>query len=206
MRKNKNQPRQLLNCLCLLLMPTMIAFSARANPGDVRFLTQLGVGEAVSHSAGTNKEVRSEKPGAIAFAVDQNLYGAFYLFAEHLRSFGATGSSIGLTGIGFKYFPWLTPTQNRLINPNFTTTQISSRGYLPFVGLGTGFAQASIMGDGVNTADNLAVTGYLSMKAGCEYAIGDKWGLTTEWNFATSVVGSGSIQAVNLIFGAYVSF
>jgi len=186
--------------ICLIVIPT------RANPGKVRFLTQLGVGEAVSHSAGSKKEVRSEKPGAVAFAVDQNLYGAFYLFAEHIRSLGTTGSSIGLTGIGFKYYPWLNPSQSRTINPVFGTTQISSKGYFPFIGLGTGFAQASIMGNGIDTFDNIAVTGYLSLKAGCEWAIGDQWGITSEWNFGTSVAGSGAVQAVNLVFGTYIGF
>jgi hypothetical protein len=180
--------------------------SSEVSARDVRLLTQAGLGQAVSRSAGANTQIDSVTPGALAFAIDASLYGRFYIFAEHLRSLGKTGSSIGVTGIGFKYYPWLNPVQNHLIKSAYDKTQISTRGYLPFFGVGTGFAQASIMGNETDTQDNLAVTTYLSLKAGCEYSLSEQFGLNAEWNFVTSMAGSGSIQAVNLILGPYYMF
>lgn len=60
----------------LFLILLILSFS-KAEARDIRFLMMLGLGEAVSTSAGTTKETRSEKPGAMAFAIDQNFNGPF---------------------------------------------------------------------------------------------------------------------------------
>jgi len=34
----------------------------------------------------------------------------------------------------------------------------------------------------------------------------NSWGFVTEWNYGTAIVGSGSIEAVNLLLGGYLTF
>lgn len=123
-----------------------------------------------------------------------------------MRSLGSTGSSIGSTGVGLKYYPWLSSSYERSVSLTSNGAKISNHGLSPYIGGGLGFAQASILGNGSTTFDVLAVTGYFSIKTGIEYSINEDWGLIGEWNYASSLAGAGKVQVLNLLFGTYYMF
>lgn len=169
-----------------------------------RFIALGGLGEAKSTSAGTTGATRLESPGGISFALDQQYQGAYYIFAEHMRSLGSTGTSVGMTGLGIKFYPWLNPASVGVSQPG-ARAQMTFSGYIPYVGGGFGFAQSSILGNSAQQ-DVLAVGGYISAKGGVEYPMSPTWGLSSEGNYILSVAGSGKIEALNLLFGGYFSF
>lgn len=163
-----------------------------------------GLGDAVVKSASGTKSKRKESPGAFGVNIDFPLSGPYFIFAEHFRSLGNTGSSVGFTGAGVKYYPWLSPKMTKNINGK-ESSQISMQGYLPYFGFGLGFAQASIVSNATQD-DVLAAGGYISLKAGAELPMRDSWGFVSEWNYGTAIVGSGTIEAVNLLLGGYLTF
>lgn len=171
---------------------------------QTRTIFTLGVGDAVVKSSSGSKSTRKESPGAFGVNIDFPLAGPYFIFAEHFRSLGSSGSSVGFTGAGLKFYPWLSPKMTKNIIGK-DSSQISMQGYLPYFGFGMGFAQASILSNSTQE-DVLAAGVYVSSKAGVEYPIKDSWGFVSEWNFGSYILGSGSIAAVNLLLGGYLTF
>ncbi len=171
---------------------------------QTRTIFTTGLGDAVVKSASGSKSTRKESPGAFGVSIDFPLAGPYFIFAEHFRSLGSSGSSVGFTGAGLKFYPWMSPKMTKNISGK-DSSQISMQGYLPYFGFGVGFAQASIIGNATQD-DVLAAGGYISLKGGVEYPMSNSWGFVTEWNYGTAIVGSGSIEAVNLLLGGYLTF
>lgn len=192
------------NILVLIFFVILATSQSQA----ARFIALGGFGEAKSTSAGTTAATRLESPGGISFAIDQQLgqqyQGAYYIFAEHMRSLGSTGTSVGFTGLGIKFYPWLSPSSIGISQPGIRS-QMTFTGYVPYLGAGFGFAQSSILGN-TTQQDVLAVGGYVSIKGGVEYPMSATWGLLSEGNYMMSVAGSGKIEALNVLFGCYFSF
>lgn len=187
-----------------IILLSFACLSSRSFAQQVRTSFSGGLGDSVATSASGSKSTRKESPGAFAVTIDFPLYGPFFIFAEHFRSFGSSGTSLGFTGAGIKFYPWINPRMTKNIN-GMESSQISIQGFLPYFGLGVGFAQASIISN--ETQDDVLAAGlYISAKAGAEFVITDRWGLISEWNYGNAIVGSGSIEAVNLLFGAYLKF
>lgn len=175
---------------------------------NTRTFLLVGIGTAQGTSANGNQASKSESPGAFDIQIDFPLYNSLFIFAEHFRSLGTTGSSIGFTGAGIKHYPWLNPSNTNKILI-FDKSQISASGFLPFIGAGLGVSQASIISpEAVSSAssDVLAAGGYFSIKAGTEYSWSKSWGFSSEFNFGMTIIGSGTIQAFNLLFGSYLVF
>jgi len=171
---------------------------------QTRTIFTVGLGDAVAKSASGTKSTRKESPGAFGVNIDFPLAGPYFIFAEHFRSLGSSGSSVGFTGAGLKFYPWLSPKMTKNISGK-DSSQISMQGYLPYFGFGVGFAQASIISN-TTQDDVLAAGGYISLKGGVEYPISNSWGFVGEWNYGTAILGSGAIEAVNLLFGGYLTF
>lgn len=172
--------------------------------GQTRTFFNVGLGDAVVKSASTTKATRKESPGAFSVNIDFPLSAQYYIFAEHFRSLGTSGSSVGFTGAGLKFYPWLSPQQTKKVVGK-DKSEISHRGFLYYGGGGVGFSQASVLSNSTQE-DALAAGLYVSLKAGAEYPLSDFWGLVSEWNYGTALAGSGKIEAVNLLFGAYFTF
>lgn len=171
---------------------------------QTRTIFTTGFGDAVAKSASSSKSTRKESPGAFGVSIDFPLSGPYFIFAEHFRSLGSSGSSVGFTGAGLKFYPWLSPKMTKNISGK-DSSQISMQGYLTYFGLGLGFAQASIVSNSTQD-DVLAAGGYISLKSGVEYPMSDSWGFVGEWNYGTAVMGSGAIEVINLLFGGYLTF
>lgn len=191
--------------LILLFLGGLLLHGHLASAKESRFFALGGFGQAKATSAGVTSSSRMQSPGGFGFSVDQNISGSYFGYVEHMRSFGTGGTSIGLTGIGLKFYPWLNPLYVRNVHAISGRSLVAYQGYLPYVGLSCGFGQASMLGS--STADDiLAVGGYVAAKAGIEVPYSEGWGFVGEWNYANSVAGSGTIQALNVIFGGYLAF
>ncbi|GEM_PF-2767438 len=182
----------------------ILSLTSISHAGQTRTFFNVGLGDAVVKSASATKATRKESPGAFSVNIDFPLSAQYFIFAEHFRSLGTSGSSVGFTGAGLKFYPWLSPGQTKKIVGK-DKSEISHRGFLYYGGGGIGFSQASILSNSTQD-DALAAGLYLSLKAGAEYPLSDFWGLVTEWNYGSAVIGSGKIEAVNLLFGTYFTF
>lgn len=189
-----------MKCLIFVFL-----FSIFANAQSTRAFFLAGFGVAQGTSADATVASQSESPGAFNIQIDFPFYSSIYIFAEHFRSLGGTGSSIGFTGAGFKYYPWLNPRLNKKID-SFETSQYRASGFFPFFGVATGVSQASIISSGSTNSNVLAAAGYISGKMGSEYSMGKSWGFSSEINFAMTLIGSGATQAFNMLFGSYYVF
>ena len=189
----------LFSLICIFSLKTY----AQLN-NESRFIAAGGFGQAQAKSA-TTGQVRSESPGGLSFSVDKHFSGPYFILAEHMRSLGAGGSSVGMTGVGLKFYPWANPIHFQKIQDLSIRSKISFAGYFPYFGSTLGFAQASMIGTST-TEDILVVGGYLDMKSGVEFPLSERWGLISEFNFITTVFGSGTVQALNFLFGVYIAF
>ena len=181
---------------------SLIALLLCAQPSQALSRVQatfgLGQGTTVS-SDGKTKFV--ENPMAFGFSLDHPLSDAYFIFAEHLRTYGASGTSMGLTGLGAKFYPWINPQQGRAVyNEASPYSNISIGGYSTYFGAGFGFAQASVPANSGHSAA-VAVGSFLSGKAGVETAISKNWFVLGETNLAMTLIGSGSLQYFNITFG-----
>ncbi len=165
-----------------------------------RFQIQFGIGQGTATSVDARTKF-VENPMAFGFQLDHPFSEAYYIFAEHLRSYGASGTSMGLTGLGLKFYPWMTPYQTLAAYSDAQAkTVIAIDGYATYFGVGSGFAQASVPANGKNPAI-AAVGPYLSGKAGMENSFSKNWAYMTEANFALTLAGSGAVQYFNIVFG-----
>lgn len=148
---------------------------------------------------------RREGPIGFAFTIDYSYRHSYYVFAEHMRSAEGASTGVGLTGLGLKFYPWLSPEHFKSANTNkIDYTAIQRSGFAVYFAASSGFAQASIpskSNENLNSA--LAAGLYVNAKSGLEYAMSSRWGLKTEGNFSVMVLGAGGISNVNLIFGTY---
>lgn len=195
---------RIIHFLVIIYILNALASVQLCFAGQTRAFLNVGVGDAVVTSASGIKPTRKESPGAFGVNIDFPMSGPYFVFAEHFRSLGSSGSSVGFTGAGLKFYPWLSPKLTKSIASK-EKSQISQHGFLPYAGFGLGFAQASVLSNSTQD-DALAAGGYLSLKAGVEYPISDFWGTVSEWNYGIAIAGSGKIEAVNLLFGFYVTF
>lgn len=182
----------------------ILSLTSISHAGQTRTFFNVGLGDAVVKSASATKATRKESPGAFSVNIDFPLSAQYFIFAENFRSLGTSGSSVGFTGAGLKFYPWLSPGQTKKIVGK-DKSEMSHRGFLYYGGGGIGFSQASILSNSTQD-DALAAGLYVSLKAGAEYPLSDFWGLVTEWNYGSAVAGSGNIEAVNLLFGTYFTF
>ncbi len=186
-----------------LIFAGLLTSQGRAQ--DLRFLALGGIGQAKVQSASATRASRIESPGGFSIAVDHYLSGPYFIYAEHMRSLGAGGTSVGLTGLGFKFYPWVNPLYVKNLKPISGRSAISIQGYLPYFGMSLGFDQVSMLGN-AGTDDVLAVGTYAAAKAGIEMPFAESWGLIVECNYANSITGSGALQAMNILFGGYFRF
>lgn len=165
-----------------------------------RVIGHFGLGQSSTTSA-SGSSVYTEAPMAFGFSFDYSFRDPYYISAEHLRTFGDGGTSVGLTGVGVKYYPWLSPrfqhTGNLLTNDK---AKMSIKGNSYYFGGAAGMAQASVPPKGNYTAA-VAVGIYVDAKAGIEMGISQNWTGIGEFDFATTLFGSGAIQYYNLTFG-----
>ena len=182
----------------------ILSLTCVSHAGQTRTFFNVGLGDAVVKSASSTKATRKESPVAFSVNIDFPLSAQYFIFAEHFRSLGTSGSSVGFTGAGLKIYPWLSPGQTKKVVGK-DKSEMSHRGFLYYGGGGIGFSQASILSNSTQD-DALAAGLYVSLKAGAEYPLSDFWGLVTEWNYGSAVAGSGKIEAVNLLFGTYFTF
>ncbi len=159
-----------------------------------------GSGQAVSDSA-DGLSSYTEAPMALGAFVDHAWKESYFLFVEHMRSFGDGASSMGLTGGGAKYYPWLNPLHaHSPIQGQPAGSSISIHGYSTYFGGSVGMAQSSVPAIGRIPA-TVAVGFYLAGKAGVETVLTGNWGIFGEANIAVTVAGSGSVQYFNLVGG-----
>jgi hypothetical protein len=121
------------------------------------------------------------------------------LGAEHIRSLGQSGSAVGLTGLGMKWYFWLPhplPLVSAKIEAPNPTLQVE--GWIPYVGGMIGVGQASVLNSSINS---LGLT--VGAKGGLEYPFFGDWGFRTEGNLSVSS-GTGSIVLINVLAGVYV--
>lgn len=189
---------------CFLAFLLLASISAHASPSP-RISGAFGIGQSSVSSAegGTS---RIENPIGLGFFIDYPYKGSYYLFAEHMRSAAGASTGVGFTGVGLKFYPWLSPAHFKSENKDsIEYTTIKHSGYAFYFAGSGGFAQASIpskVNEGLNAA--LAAGLYVNGKAGVEYPMSERWGFKGEGNFAMSVAGAGSISYFNMIFGAYL--
>lgn len=161
----------------------------------------VGAGASGAKNKGTT---RVESPFAFQAFIDYSMSPRFTLGAEHERSLGPTGTSVGLTGVSSKYYLY-TPQPQELpeAGDQIQTTTLIQKNIVPYIGFAMGFAQASFPQRNGDEADVLVVAPYVAAKGGFEYPLWGKWGARSEFVYGTSVGGSGQAEVIHLLFGLY---
>ena len=191
-----------MNRLWIALATLAFSTSALGGAADSRsrFSGQIGVGTASSTSA-DGKSNTSEGPLGYGFMLDYALKTQYFLFGEHMRSFGEGASSIGLSGLGIKYYPWLSPLDAQGMYADFAgKSLLGVTGNCYYFAAVSGLSQASVPSAGKIPA-TVAVAPYIGLKSGYESSLSRDWSLKAELTIAFSVGGSGTVQYTNLAFG-----
>ena len=184
----------------IVVMATLLTGLTAFAEGTSRIQAHFGLGQGTTVSA-DGRTTFIENPMAFGFTVDHPWTDAFFIYTEHLRSFGSAGTSMGFTGWGVKYYPWLSPIH--AISEYRDTpekTSISTNGYSTYFGGDVGFAQASISADSGHSAV-VSVGPFLGFKTGVEYPFSKRWSLVSEFNFAMSLGGTGTMNFFSITFG-----
>lgn len=203
MKYRKKKPYFMKFDLWVLFIILLFNFKS-AEAATSRFLAAGGLGITTTTNAqgSSSSRTETESPGGFSLAFDRKFSGPYYIFVEHMRSLGGTGSSTGLTGLGLKYYPWINPDFVNAINVTGEKSNMSMYGYFPYFGLSVGFGQSSLLAERASDSV-LAVGFYANFKSGIEYPISEKWGLLAETNIASSTISSGSILVFNILGGFY---
>ena len=93
----------------------ILSLTCVSHAGQTRTFFNVGLGDAVVKSASSTKATRKESPVAFSVNIDFPLSAQYFIFAEHFRSLGTSGSSVGFTGAGLKIYPWLSPGQTKKV-------------------------------------------------------------------------------------------
>lgn len=184
----------------LVTLLLTLNFAAWAE-GTSRIQGHFGIGQGTTVSA-DGRTTFIENPMAFGFTVDHEWTDAFFIYTEHLRSFGSAGTSNGFTGWGVKYYPWMTPLQGLgEYKDNSDRSSTSLQGYSTYFGGDIGFAQSSVSADAGHSAI-VSVGPFLGFKAGMEFPFSKKWSWVTEFNFAMSLGGTGTMNFFSITGGA----
>ena len=187
--------------LAWILGAAVSAHAEGGGPGLVRISGLAGYGQTQITSAESGGGSATESPLAFGFALDTRWREPYYFLAEHMRSYGNGSTSVGLTGVGIKYYPWLHPSHYRpVFGEAIPKSTFSAHGYMYYFGASTGFAQASVPGS-ASAASSIAVSFYLSGKAGVDVPLDMSWSLKAELGYALSFFGSGSVNQLRATAG-----
>lgn len=181
--------------ILVLCFGSRLVFGAM-NDSRVRIAGQGGLGQALITSSSNLHTM--ESPLGFALAVDYLMSSQLSFGAEHIRSFGQSGSAVGLTGLSVKWYFWLPHPLPLLEKNEAKVPLLQIEGWIPYVGGMLGVGQASVLDSTINTL-GLA----LGLKGGLEYPIFGNWGLRTEGNLSVTS-GTGSIVLVNALAGFYL--
>lgn len=181
--------------LCLLLFGSFQNW-AFAEVSRLRIAGLAGLGQALIIS--NENQSSFESPLGFSANLDYMMNSRFDLGAEHMRSLGANGSTVGFTGLTVKYFFWFHHPQILHASPKeFNGPVIQIQAWSPYVGASVGVGQGSVLDTKIN-----AVGLYLNLKGGLDYPISTSWGMRLEGNMGYSF-GTGTIQLMNGLFGFY---
>ena len=176
----------------------------QAQASSLRTGGMLGLGDSVVNTS--ENLVRSESPLSYSFFLEYSFDSRLALAAEHVRSLSLSPSSTGIsmTGLHGKYYFYTPHPQN--LKPQLgsrSSINLIQKNISPFVGLGMGFSQSSVLPR--TDAESAAVSAGMYLKAsfGVEYPLWSKWGLRSEVSYGTSIVGTGQIQMLNWLWGIY---
>jgi hypothetical protein len=192
------------NLIALTLSGALMAFSDGAIAGNLRFGGAGGYGEAAVTSS-TDSKVSS--PMGFSFSFDYALDSRRVIGAEHIRSLNPSvmDTGVGLTGLFAKWYFWTPMPQDlSLIEKSEFNSGFVQKAISPFVGFGLGMAQGTLLSSDTTQPGASAVGAYLSLKLGAEYPVWKQFGSRAEFNYATTIIGSGSIQLMNFIVGLYM--
>lgn len=192
-----------LNKILTMLVVLLSSLSVYADEGasNIRLVGSVGFGSAGAENEGV---IKTEEPLALGFSAEYSMNSRFTLGFEHNRSWQTTKSNIGATGIAGRWYLWA-PHGQYFKNPSdvITETAILHKGYIPYLGLSTGFAQSSLPRKTAVGRDVSVAKAYLSGKFGVESPISGPWGWRSELSWTEGFVGEGSIRMVHLFFGFY---
>lgn len=165
-----------------------------------RIAGSLGIGQAGGTSA-DGRGTASEGPLNYGISLDYAWKTSYFIFVEHFRSYSDGSSGIGVTGIGLKFYPWLSPVEARgMYSDSLLKSLVSTQGYSYYFGSSVGLAQASVPAVG-RTPATIAVGPCVGLKAGTEYGLNREWALRSEFNLDLTVSGAGSVQFLSLSVG-----
>lgn len=185
----------------IFAVAVLLTGTAALAEGLSRFQGHFGIGQGTTVSA-DGRTTFIENPMAFGFTVDHEWTDAFFIYTEHLRSFGSAGTSNGFTGWGVKYYPWMTPLQGLAeYKDNADKSVVSLQGYSTYFGGDIGFAQSSVSADSGHSAV-VSVGPFLGFKSGMEFPFSKKWSWVTEFNFAMSLGGTGTMNFFSITAGA----
>ena len=184
----------------VFLIATLLTSLTCLAEGTSRFQAHFGLGQGTTVSA-DGRTTFAENPMTFGFTVDHEWTDAFFIYTEHLRSLGSAGTSMGFTGWGVKYYPWLSPVHavSEYLD-NADKTSISTNGYSTYFGGDVGFAQASVSAD-IGHSAVVSVGPFLGFKSGIEFPFSKKWSLVSEFNLAVSLGGTGTMNFFSITFG-----
>lgn len=186
------------------LVTLLSIISGAVTKAETRLYGAGGLGYANSSSAqaSTLSNSRIEMPGGFSIGVDQFYYDSLFIFVEHIRSLGSSGSGIGITTIGLKKYPWLNPVLKKTmpLSLNTHSTNVYFEGYCIYYGLSLGFAQASLLAE--SPSDNILALGpFANAKLGVEMPLNLKFNILVESNLGSTFSATGSILNMNAIIG-----
>lgn len=172
-----------------------------ANSGNLRLGGMLGLGQGGAQNEGF---VRTEGPLGFVTFVDYSFDSRFTLGAEHQRSLGGSASSIGFTGVTGKWYFW-TPQPEWLVDDehSFKTSILIQKNIVPYLGVSTGFAQASFPKNDKVDKDIMVVGPFVALKVGLEYPVIGRWGTRAELSYGITLAGTGQAEAIFGFFGLY---
>lgn len=180
----------------LLLFIFLFHSKSFADISRLRAVGLGGLGQALITAK--NGENSFESPLGFSANIDYMMNSRFDLGAEHMRSFSSNGSTVGFTGLTFKYFFWFNHPQILQGSPkNIEDPVIQIKAWSPYFGASMGVAQGSLLDTKIN-----AVGIYANLKGGLDYPISNAWGMRLEGNVGFSF-GTGTIQIMNGLVGLY---
>lgn len=177
-----------------------------SNFSEASFRFGGGVGYGVAAVSGT-KGSNTEGPGGLDFFVDYPLNPTLMIGAEHVRSIESqpAGSGVGFTGILAKWY-FMEPISQSYLQDTTNRDEVFRKSWAPYIGTSFGMAQASVASD-TTSGDFISAIGfYGSIKGGIECPVWQNWGFRFESNYVQTLSGTGTIKAMNFLFGGYVYF
>lgn len=186
--------------ITFLFSNLLLLICQSANADAIRVGASLGSGSGSVNLTQTGKVNET----VVGFFADYAFTPFFAVSAEHTRGAQLSAStSVATSNVLMRYYFMGPMPQNNTEGTSMQTRSIDYRTWAPYVGLGGGFMQSSLVDNSVNQATYLGVFAFYDLKLGVEFPVWNRYGLRLDFDYAGSIAGSGSANTQRLMLGFY---